>query len=214
MSTLFFAALLMGDQTSGYRASVPDLPGLTVQARDLADLLGQVRRQALERLQSLADDGEAWPSPTPIEAIAVPAGAWAMLVDVPVEDAPVRVNISLGERLLQRLDAAAEAHGMTRSGFIAQAVRMSLGEQARNGGEFDAMSRRIQDELAALGRRINDSIGPDSAFSRRMSEIDDRVLDGVRRAADNVSAAVARRREAQRSSAAASSADGRPGGAA
>jgi hypothetical protein len=202
MSTLFFAALVTGEQTSGYRATIPDLPDLAAQAQDLPSLLGELRRVALERLQSLADAGEAWPSATPIEAISAPAGAWALLVDVPVDDTPIRVNISLGERLLQRLDAAAEARGMTRSGFIAQAVRMSLGEQPRGGVEFDAMGRRIQDELAALGRRINESIGPESAFNRRMAEFDDRVLDGVRRAADNVSAAVARRKEAQRSAAA------------
>jgi hypothetical protein len=185
MSTLFFAALVTGDQTSGYRATIPDLSDLVAEERDLAGLLGELRRLALEHLQSLADAGEAWPSPTPIESIPAPAGAWAMLVDLPVEDTPVRVNISVGERLLQRLDAAAEARGMTRSGFIAQAVRMSLGEQVRGGMEFDVVGRRIQDELAALGRR--------------MAEFDDKLLDGVRRAADNVSAAVARRKDAQRS---------------
>lgn len=198
MSTQFFAALVTGDQASGYRATVPDLPDIAAEAADLGQLLSEVRRVALQRLQSLADAGETWPAPTPIEAVVAPPGAWVMIVDIPVEDAPVRVNISLGERLLQRLDAAAEARGMTRSGLIAQAVRFSLGEQAHGGADVGAMGRRIQDELAALGRRINDSIGPESAFSRRMTELDDKVLEGVRRAADNVSAAVARRREAQR----------------
>ena len=87
---------------------------------------------------------------------------------------------------------------MTRSGFIAQAVRASLGETARAGGDFDAVSRRLQDELNALGRRINDSIGPDSPFTRRMSELDGAVYDGVRKAADSVSAAMARRRDASK----------------
>lgn len=200
MNTLFFVALVSGDQAGGYRAVIPDLQGLSPQGRDLGELLADARRLTLERLQALADAGEAWPSPTPIEAVSAPPGAWAVLVDVAVEDPPIRVNVSLGERLVQRLDAAAEARGMTRSGFIAQAVRMSLGEQPRGGAEFDALGRRIQDELSALGRRINDSIGPESAFSRRMAEFDDRVLDGVRWAADNVSAAVSRRREATRPS--------------
>jgi hypothetical protein len=199
MSSLFFTALVRGDQTSGYRAEAPDLPGLVAEAHDVAGLHAEVRRLVLERLQSLADAGEAWPTPTPIEAVAPGPGAWVMLVEVPVDDTPIRVNISLGERLVQRLDAAAEARGMTRSGFIAQAVRMSLGDQPRSGADFDALGRRIQDEMAALGRRINDSLGPDSAFNRRMTEFDDRVMEGVRRAADNVSAAVARRQEAQRS---------------
>jgi predicted RNase H-like HicB family nuclease len=198
MSALFFAALVAGDQASGYNATIPDLPGVSAAAQDLACLLGELRRHAVAHLQALAEAGEPWPSPTPIEAVSAPAGVLALLVDVPVDDAPVRVNISLGERLLQRLDAAAHAGGMTRSGFIAQAVRMSLGEQPRAGVEFEAIGRRMQDELAALGRRINDSIGPESVFSRRMAEFDDRIFDGVRRAADNVSAAVARRQQAQR----------------
>jgi hypothetical protein len=203
MNTLIFTALVTGDQVSGYRAIVPDLADMVVEAPTLAALHAEARRLTLERLQALADAGDAWPTPTPAETIAVSPGAWAMLVDVAVDDPPIRVNISLGERLVQRLDAEAEARGMTRSGFIAQAVRISLGEQPRAGAELDAVGRRIQDEFAALGRRINESIGPESAFSRRMAELDDRMLEGVRRAADNVSAAVARRREAQR-------ADGEP----
>jgi hypothetical protein len=198
MNTVFFTALVSGDQTAGYRATVPDLPDLSIQAPDLADLLAEARRLTMERLQALADAGESWPTPTPMERVAESPGARILLVDVAVEDAPVRVNISLGERLLQRLDAAAETRGMTRSGFIAQSVRMSLGEQPRSAADFDALGRRIQDELATLGRRINESVGPESAFSRRMASLDERVLEGVRRAADNVSAALARRQAAQK----------------
>jgi predicted RNase H-like HicB family nuclease len=194
MNSLFFVALVTGDQASGYHAAIPDLGSLAVHGADLGELLADARRIALEHLQALADAGETWPAPSPLEAMTVPRGAWAVLVEVPVDDRPIRVNVSLGERLVQRLDAAAETRGMTRSGFIAQAVRMSLGEQPRGAAEFDAFGRRIQDELSALGRRINDSIGPESPFGRRMSEFDDRVLDGVRWAADNVSAAVSRRR--------------------
>ena len=122
----------------------------------------------------------------------------AIPIDVAVDDPPIRVNVSLGERLVQRLDAAADARGMTRSGFIAQSVRASLGETNRGAGDFDAMGRRLQDELTALGRRINESIGPDSPFTRRMNEFDGVVYEGVRRAADSVSAAMTRRRDANK----------------
>jgi predicted transcriptional regulator len=160
----------------------------------MAQLLATARQTVRDRLQALADAGEAWPSPTLLEAIETKDGARAVLIDVAVDDAPVRVNISVGEQLLSRLDAAAEARGMSRSGFIAQAVRVSLGERPAGSADFDVASRRVQDELSALGRKINDSIGPDSAFSRRMAEVDDLFYDGVRRAADSVSAAVSRRR--------------------
>jgi predicted RNase H-like HicB family nuclease len=211
MNSLLFAAVITGDQPSGYRAEIPDLGNLAAQGDDLGDLLADARRATLEHLQALTDAGETWPTPSPIEAITAPPGARVVLVEVAVDDRPIRVNVSLGERLVQRLDAAAEARGMTRSGFIAQAVRMSLGEQPRGAADFDAVGRRIQDELAVLGRRINDSIGPESAFGRRMTEFDDRVLDGVRWAADNVSAAVARRRSHRTTEASPGSGDSSPG---
>jgi hypothetical protein len=85
---------------------------------------------------------------------------------------------------------------MTRSGFIAQAVRTSLGETPRSATDLDAIGHRLQEELVALGRRINDSIGPESTFSRRMNELDGVFYDRVRKAADSVSAAMAKRRNA------------------
>jgi predicted RNase H-like HicB family nuclease len=196
MNTLHFIALVCGSLASGYRASFPDLPACQAQADDVAGLVVEARRAALDHLQALADTGDSWPTPTPLEQIAVAPGVIAVLVDVAVDDPFIRINISLGERLVQRLDAAAEARGMTRSGFIAQSVRMSLGEQPRN--EFEGAGRKLQDDFTTLARKINDAIGPGSTFEKRMAEVDDRFYDGVRRAADSVSAAMSRRREAAR----------------
>src|SRR5665213_1055178 len=193
MSTLVFVARVTGDHAAGYRATFPDLRDCQAEGRDLAELLANARQALSGRLQALADAGETWPAPTPVEAVVAEPGVITILVDVAVDDPPVRVNISLGERLVARLDAAAEARGMTRSGFIAQSVRASLGETARGPGDYDAMGRRMQDELSALGRRINESLGPESPFIRRMNDLDGFVYDGVRKAADSVSAAMARR---------------------
>jgi len=193
MTTVIYVALVSGGQAQGYQAHFHDLPDCTVNGGDLAELLTNARQALVERLEAFEAAGDVWPAATPIEQIAPQAGVIPVPVDVSVDDTPVRVNISLGERLVQRLDAAAAAGGMTRSGFIAKAVRASLGEGAQARGEFDAVGRRLQDELNALGRRINDSIGPESAFTRRMNELDGRVYEGVRRAAENVSAAMARK---------------------
>jgi predicted RNase H-like HicB family nuclease len=197
MSTILFVALATADPAGGYRATFPDVPQCVVTGSDLAEVLLGARHALAAHLRRIADAGEEWPKPTPIEEIALPAKVIPLLVDVSVEDPPVRVNISLGERLVQRLDAAAEARGMTRSGFIAQAVRVSLGERGP-ATDFDAATRRLQDELRTLGRKINDSIGPGSPFSRRMNDLDDQVYEGVRKAADSVSAAMTRRREANK----------------
>ena len=200
MTTILFVALATPDAQAGYRATFPDLPECVVQAPDLAALLLGARQALAAQLQQRADSGETWPKPTPIEAISPTPGVIPILVDVNVEDTPVRVNISMGERLLERLDAAAEAKGMTRSGFIAQAVRVSLGERGPV-PEFEAATRRLQDELRTLVRKVNDSVGPNSTFGRRMAELDDQIYEGVRNAADSVSAAMTRRREASRAAA-------------
>jgi predicted RNase H-like HicB family nuclease len=196
MSTAVFIALVVPGESGAYQASFPDLPGCIAEGADLAELLMKARQALLARLESIEGAGEAWPQATPLEKIVAPPGAIPIPIDVAVDDPPIRVNVSLGERLVQRLDAAAEARGMTRSGFIAQSVRASLGEASRGPGDFDAMGRRLQDELSTLGRKLNDSIGPESAFARRMNELDGVVYDRVRKAADSVSAAMARRRDA------------------
>ena len=198
MSTLHFVALVKGSQEAGYTASFPDMPACSARGADVAGLIVGARRAVLDHLQALADAGEAWPKATPIEQLGVEPGVIAILIDVAIDDPPIRVNVSLGERLVQRLDAAAEARGMTRSGFIAQSVRMSLGEQPRN--DFEGAGRKLQDDFTALARKINDALGPNSTFEKRMADLDDRFYDGVRRAADSVSAAMARRRETSRTS--------------
>jgi len=211
MSTTALYIALASDQGGTYRAAFPDVPECTVEADSLSALLARAREALAGCLRRRGDAGEAWPDPTPLEQL--PRGdSIPLLVDVPVDDRPVRVNISLSERLLERLDAAAEASAMTRSGFIAQSVRARL-DGGAGAGDFEAASRRLQDELRAIGRRINDSLGPGSAFSRRMSELDEHLYEGVRRAADNVSAAMARRRESARQ-ARSNEAERRPGASA
>ena len=194
MSHILFVALVTGSQDAGYRARFPDLPDLQAEGRDLGELLAAARHAVADHLDALANAGEAWPTPTPLESVRPDAGEMAIPVDVTVDDAPVRVNISLGERLLQRLDAAAAARSMSRSGFIAQSVRVTLGERNPGHADFEATARRLQEEFGALGRRITESLGPESAFTRRVNALDDQVFDGVRRAAESVSAAMIRRR--------------------
>lgn len=195
MTTVIYVALVSGGQAQGYQGRFHDLPDCAVDGAGLAELLTNARQALVERLEACEEASDIWPAATPIEQILPQPGVMLVPVDVSLDDPPIRVNISLGERLVQRLDAAATAGGMTRSGFIAKAVRASLGEGSQARGDFDAAGRRLQDELSALGRRINESIGPESAFTRRMNELDERVYQGVRKAADNVSAAMARKLE-------------------
>ena len=199
MTTLVFVALARSAPAGGYSASFPDLPGLTVEGADIAALVVAARETVLKELPRLADDGHDWPKPTALEAVAAEAGVIPFLVDVSVEDTPVRVNISIGERLLKRIDQAAETRGMSRSGFIAASARTALGEKigAGAGADFDAIARKLQDEWSVLGRKITESLGPDSAFNRTVGDFDARVSETIRKTADSISAAMSRRRDAE-----------------
>ena len=199
MTTLVFVAQARTAPAGGYSASFPDLPGLAVEGADIAALVVAARETVLKELQRLADDGHDWPKPTALEAVAAEAGVIPFLVDVAVEDTPVRVNISIGERLLKRIDQAAEARGMSRSGFIAAASRTALGEKigSGTGADFDAIARKLQDEWSVLGRKITESLGPDSAFNRTVGDFDARVSETIRKTADSISAAMSRRRDAE-----------------
>ncbi|MGH6986735.1 MAG: type II toxin-antitoxin system HicB family antitoxin [Caulobacteraceae bacterium] len=207
MSSVIYPAIAWSEAEGGYKAEFVDLRGVTAAAQDMDALVRAAREALLAKLNALAEEGADWPPASPLDKARAAAGdkGALLMIDVEAEDAPVRVNISVGERLLKRIDAAAEAAGMTRSAFIAAAARAKLGEAGSASGwsgtwtggrvDFEAAARRLQDELTSVGRRLTDTFGPDSAFSRSMAEWDRRVYDTVQKTADNVSAAMARRKE-------------------
>jgi hypothetical protein len=189
MPVAVYPALMWGDAGTGYRAALVDFAEGAVAEANAADLLRAARQKLAQLLAELDRDGRDWPAPTPVEVLVVrqqAEGGLLLLVDVQVEDAPVRVNISLGERLLRQLDEAAEASNMTRSGFIAAAVRERLG--VGGPGQSGGASQRMFEEMSELGRRVNDALGPDSTFGRTLADLDARALEGFRTLVDRLGA--------------------------
>lgn len=138
MSTVIYVAVVEGDQDSGYSAYFPDLPGCVTGAESMVELAGAARDALKIHLQGMAEDGELFPDPTALETIKVPKEikeVGRLLVDVDIEDAPVRVNISIGAQFLKRVDVAAEARGMTRSGYLIEGARQMMAEKPNR---FDA----------------------------------------------------------------------------
>ncbi len=196
MPVTIYPALVTGNQAQGYSADLVDFVGVSVTEASSNDLLRVARERLLAALTALEAAGQDWPAPTPVEALGERLQAQhaiLLLVDVQSEETPVRVNISIGDRLLRQLDEAAEAQNMTRSGFIAAAVRHRLGAAA--GPPNGAGSQRLFEEVAEVGRRVNEALGPDSAFGRAVAELDAKALESLRMIAGNLSSAVKRRRE-------------------
>lgn len=116
-------------QDSAYGAVVPDLPGVHSAADELESLARMIQ-EAVE----LMYDGESStpPLPSPVSAhLAQPQyqdGFW-MLVDIDlskVNTRAVRLNISLPEYLVGKIDKAAAARRMSRSAFLALAAEHEL----------------------------------------------------------------------------------------
>jgi predicted RNase H-like HicB family nuclease len=131
-----FVAVLERGENGGYGVFFPDLPGC-VSAGDTAEEAMRGAREALAlHVEGMSEDGQALPEPSSIHAFGeedFPESAVETLFLVPVpegvdapKDVPVRVNVSLPQRLLTRIDAVAEAQGLTRSGLLSQAARLWL----------------------------------------------------------------------------------------
>ncbi len=178
MSTVVHALAVQEEAAASHFGHFLDFPNLRVEARTLSVLASRAREALLAELQRLQREGLDWPPAAESGELKArtAAGEMLVLIEVQVEDVPLRVNITMGERLLKRLDTAAQAGGMTRSGFISMAVRDRLGDEPEDGPLWN----RLASELGRIGGRMNEAVGPKSNLVRLIDEVDQRALDGLR----------------------------------
>jgi predicted RNase H-like HicB family nuclease len=125
-----YIALIHKDEGSDYGVSFPDLPGCVTAGKTLDEARAFAEEALALHLAGLEEDGEAISYPSSLEAImADPANRDGVAVLVPVKEAApriVRVNITMPEDVLARIDAYAERQGMNRSGFLAYAAKRQM----------------------------------------------------------------------------------------
>lgn len=137
MALRYYPALVEQDDgdtaEAGYGVVFPDLPGCVSGGDTVQEAAVNAAEALALHIEGMLEQGGSVPDPSPLDAplpewLANAPGTIAARVLVPVEvpGRSVRTNITLDEGLLARLDAAATAQGMSRSGFIAQAVRERL----------------------------------------------------------------------------------------
>ncbi len=125
-----YIALIHKEPNSSFGVSFPDFPGC-ISAGDSMEEARSMAAEALGlHLEGLAQDGDAVPEPSSIEAVMAERenrDAVAILVDAPRDTSKaVRVNITLPADVLDEIDRYAESQGLTRSGFLARAARKEL----------------------------------------------------------------------------------------
>lgn len=128
-----YIALIHKEADSDYGVSFPDFPGCVTAGTDLDDAHRMAEEALALHIEGLSEDGEAIPEPSSlVEIMEDPenAGGVAVLIPAPAQDAKtVRVNITLDERVLRKIDAYAESLGYTRSGFLVRAARHAIDEK-------------------------------------------------------------------------------------
>jgi predicted RNase H-like HicB family nuclease len=118
--------------------SFPDFPGAVAGGASLDEALRRGREGLAFHIESMDEVGEALPRVRDVAEIRADAefakdivgAAMVALVDVDLPGRAVRLNISMDEHLVARVDQAASASGETRSGYIANAVRARIASGA------------------------------------------------------------------------------------
>lgn len=130
MSTVYFPAIVEGNARAGYSVFFPDLPGLA----SAGDTLQEAALHAAEGLRGhvelMVEEGVAVPAASELDAVARdPDVEEAARILVPVEvpsSRALRVNVTLPEDLLQRIDRKSA----NRSRFLAEAAERALAVDA------------------------------------------------------------------------------------
>ena len=125
-----YIGLIHKELGSDYGVSFPDFPGVITAGASLDEARAMAEEALGFHLDGLIEDGEAIPEPSSLEQVMAEAAnrdGVAILVPVRTPAARiVRVNVSLPEDVLAKIDYYAKKQGFTRSGFLAQAAKRAI----------------------------------------------------------------------------------------
>jgi predicted RNase H-like HicB family nuclease len=129
-----YIALIHKEPGSDYGVSFPDFPGVITAGATLDEARAMAEEALGFHIEWLIDDGVSVPEPSSLEGVmADPANrdAVAALVQVKMRAVRiVRVNVTLPEDVLAEIDHYTAEHGLTRSGFLAQAAKRAIKQGA------------------------------------------------------------------------------------
>ncbi len=125
-----YIALLHKRRGKGYGVSFPDFPGCTAIGDDLESALREAAEALAFHVDGMRQDGQKVPKPRTLEQVREDGEDWiewngAIVTTVPLlppEGRSLRVQITMDERLLSKIDAVSK----NRSAFLSEAARRLL----------------------------------------------------------------------------------------
>jgi predicted RNase H-like HicB family nuclease len=132
-----YFALIHKDVTSDYGVSFPDFPGCTSAGETYEKVLHNAIEALAGHVALMRRDGDPIPAPRDLDTLRREEGwiDWqnatvTMIPLLPAAAPSVRLNISLDSGLLEEIDRAANAAGMSRSAYLARAAKIALSSAA------------------------------------------------------------------------------------
>lgn len=133
-----YAIAVIHQENGVYGISFPDFPGCVSTARSLDEVIFKGGQALALHVSGMIEEGEALPILRSADQLRADPEFRddfedATIAAVPVElpRRAVRVNISIDEGLLERVDRAAHAVGQSRSAFLIEAAKRRIAAEAQ-----------------------------------------------------------------------------------
>jgi len=133
-----YIAVVHKDRKSDFGVSFPDFPGC-ITAGSTIDEAKDMAHDALSlHIRGMIEDGENMPAPSKLDDIMDDpdySDSIAILVVSVADTRPrsVRVNITLPEDMLRKIDNAAKKRGMSRSSYLVHAAQDAISSTQNDG---------------------------------------------------------------------------------
>ena len=133
---MHYVAVIEKDEDSAFGVWFPDVEGCFSAGETVEEAAANAAAALRQHVEAVESAGRHVPAARAVdevlrdEDVRASLEAGAVLFAVPLlADAgrTVRINISLDKALVDQIDAAAAARGLTRSAFLAQAAREKIG---------------------------------------------------------------------------------------
>jgi predicted RNase H-like HicB family nuclease len=125
---------LVHGKNGAFGVSVPDFPGFASGGKTISEALQRAREALLGHVEAMQEEGFDLPSIRELDEVRADPDiaedfADAVLVaaiDIELPGKSSRLNISMDEHLVARIDKRARELGESRSGFLAAAAKSRL----------------------------------------------------------------------------------------
>jgi predicted RNase H-like HicB family nuclease len=126
-----YIAVVHKDRKSDFGVSFPDFPGCITAGKTIDEAKDMAHDALSLHIKGMIEDGENIPAPSKLEDImddpAYSDSAAILVVSVTkTKPRSVRVNITLPEDMLRKIDKAAQKKGMSRSSYLVRAAQNAI----------------------------------------------------------------------------------------